>query len=97
MIPSFLRRLGPVAFQPPYRRVSAQGVGYRYEDIDITNVADDASQRIKDLAGRSTSGVITPSLTWDTRDNAEEPESWILQLVVGGFCWGTSRCREQVL
>jgi outer membrane protein insertion porin family len=45
------------------------GLGYRYEDIDITNVADDASQRIKDLAGRSTSSVITPSIAWDSRDN----------------------------
>jgi outer membrane protein insertion porin family len=49
------------------------GLGYRYEDIDITNVADDASQRIKDLAGRSTSSVITPSIAWDTRDNALNP------------------------
>jgi outer membrane protein insertion porin family len=49
------------------------GLGYRYEDIDITDVSDDASQRIKDLAGRSTSSVITPSVAWDSRDNQFNP------------------------
>jgi outer membrane protein insertion porin family len=49
------------------------GLGYRYEDIDISDVAEDASQRIKDLAGRSTSSIITPSIAWDTRDNALNP------------------------
>jgi outer membrane protein insertion porin family len=49
------------------------GLGYRYEDIDITDVSEDASQRIKDLAGRSTSSVITPSVAWDSRDNQFNP------------------------
>src|SRR5262249_39634428 len=49
------------------------GLGYRYEDIDITHVAEDASLRIKQLAGRSTSSVLNPSLTWDSRDNALNP------------------------
>jgi outer membrane protein insertion porin family len=49
------------------------GLGYRYEDIDITNVAEDASLRIKELAGRSTSSVVTPSISWDSRDNALNP------------------------
>jgi outer membrane protein insertion porin family len=49
------------------------GVGHRYEAIDITNVADDASLRIKELAGRSTSSVVTPSIAWDSRDNALNP------------------------
>jgi outer membrane protein insertion porin family len=49
------------------------GLGYRYEDINITDVSEDASQRIKDLAGRSTSSVITPSVAWDSRDNQFNP------------------------
>jgi outer membrane protein insertion porin family len=49
------------------------GLGYRYEDIDITDVSEDASQRIKDLAGRSTSSVISPSVAWDSRDNQFNP------------------------
>ena len=49
------------------------GLGYRYEAIDITNVAEDASLRIKQLAGRSTSSVVNPSLAWDSRDNALNP------------------------
>src|SRR5919109_2448872 len=49
------------------------GLGYRYEAIDITHVAEDASLRIKQLAGRSTSSVVNPSLAWDSRDNALNP------------------------
>ena len=64
------------------------GVGYRYEDIDITNVADDASQRIKDLAGRSTSSVITPSLTWDSRDNQLNPSRGFYNLLSVDFAGG---------
>src|ERR671922_164456 len=49
------------------------GLGYRYEDIDISDVSADASQRIKDLAGRSTSSIMSPSIAWDTRDNQFNP------------------------
>ncbi len=60
-------------FSRPLGEYLRAGIGYRYEDIDITNVSDDASQRIKDLAGRSTSSVITPSIVWDSRDNQFNP------------------------
>ena len=36
-------------------------------------MAEDASLRIKELAGRSTSSVATPSISWDSRDNALNP------------------------
>jgi outer membrane protein insertion porin family len=49
------------------------GLGYRYEDINITNVAEDASNRIKSLAGQSTSSVLNPSVAWDSRDNQFNP------------------------
>jgi outer membrane protein insertion porin family len=64
------------------------GLGYRYEDIDVTNVAEDASQRIKDLAGRSTSSVVTPSITWDTRDNANNPTSGFYNFLSVDFAGG---------
>jgi outer membrane protein insertion porin family len=75
-------------FSRPIGEYLRIGMGYRYEDIDITNVSDDASQRIKDLAGRSTSSVITPSLTWDTRDNALNPSRGFYNLVSVDFAGG---------
>jgi outer membrane protein insertion porin family len=36
-------------------------------------VADDASNRVKSLAGRSTSSVLSPSVSWDSRDNQFNP------------------------
>jgi outer membrane protein insertion porin family len=75
-------------FSRPIGEYLRAGVGYRYEDIDITNVADNASQRIKDLAGRSTSSVITPSLIWDTRDNASNPSRGFYNLLSVDFAGG---------
>ena len=75
-------------FSRPIGEYLRVGVGYRYEDINITNVADDASQRIQDLAGRSTSSVITPSLTWDTRDNALNPSRGFYNLLSVDFAGG---------
>ena len=73
------------------------GLGYRYEDIDITNVADDASQRIKDLAGRSTSSVITPSIAWDTRDNTINPTRGFYNFLQLRCCGWPSGRGEPVL
>src|ERR671923_1676034 len=64
------------------------GLGYRYEDIDISDVSEDASQRIKDLAGRSTSSVITPSIAWDTRDNALNPTRGFYNFLSFDFAGG---------
>jgi outer membrane protein insertion porin family len=64
---------GGLRFSRPIGEYLRVGLGYRYEDIDITDVSEDASQRIKDLAGRSTSSVVSPSLAWDSRDNQFNP------------------------
>jgi outer membrane protein insertion porin family len=64
---------GGLRFSRPIGEFLRVGLGYRYEDIDITDVAEDASLRIKSLAGRSTSSVLNPSLAWDSRDNAFNP------------------------
>jgi outer membrane protein insertion porin family len=64
---------GGLRFSRPLGEFLRAGVGYRYEEINITEVSDDASDRIKSLAGKSTSSVINPSLAWDSRDNALNP------------------------
>src|SRR5919109_2292412 len=79
---------GGLRFSRPIGEYLRLGLGYRYEAIDITDVASDASQRIKDLAGRSTSSVITPSMTWDTRDNALNPSRGFYNLLLVDFAGG---------
>jgi outer membrane protein insertion porin family len=71
------------------------GLGYRYEDIDISDVAEDASQRIKDLAGRSTSSVISPSITWDTRDNVLNPTRGFHNFLTVDFAGGPLGAENQ--
>jgi len=42
---------------------------YRLDEVDITNINDDASADLKDEYGKNTISSITPSFTFDTRDN----------------------------
>src|SRR5919108_4962483 len=79
---------GGFRFSRPFGEYLRVGLGYRYEDINITNVSDDASQRIKDLAGRSTSSVITPSITWDSRDNQFNPTRGFYNFLSFDFAGG---------
>jgi outer membrane protein insertion porin family len=71
------------------------GLGYRYEDIDITDVSEDASQRIKDLAGRSTSSVISPSVAWDSRDNQLNPTRGYYHFAAFDFAGGPLGAENQ--
>jgi outer membrane protein insertion porin family len=64
---------GGLRFSRPFGEFIRLGIGHRYQDIDITDVSEDASTRIKSLAGRSTSSVVTPSFAWDSRDNVFNP------------------------
>jgi outer membrane protein insertion porin family len=75
-------------FSRPLGEYLRFGVGYRYEDVDITNIADNASQRIKDQAGRSTSSIISPSMSWDSRDNALNPSHGFYNLLLLDFAGG---------
>jgi outer membrane protein insertion porin family len=79
---------GGIRFSRPFGEYLRVGLGYRYEDIDITDVADDASQRIKDLAGRSTSSVIGPSVAWDSRDNQFNPTRGFYNFATFDFAGG---------
>jgi outer membrane protein insertion porin family len=71
------------------------GLGYRYEDIDISDVSEDASQRIKDLAGRSTSSVMTPSIAWDSRDNVLNPSRGFYHFLSVDFAGGPLGAENQ--
>ena len=71
------------------------GLGYRYEDIDISDVSEDASQRIKDLAGRSTSSVMTPSIAWDSRDNVLNPSRGFYNFLSVDFAGGPLGAENQ--
>ena len=64
---------GGLRFSRPFGEFVRLGVAYRYEAINITEISVDASNRIQSLSGRSTSSVVTPSATWDSRDNAFNP------------------------
>lgn len=44
-------------------------IAYNFEKANISNVASDASNIIKDQEGKSTTSSITPSLVRDSRDN----------------------------
>ena len=75
-------------FSRPIGEYLRIGLGYRYENINITDIADSAPQNIQDQAGRSTSSVITPSLIWDTRDNALNPSRGFYNLLSVDFAGG---------
>jgi outer membrane protein insertion porin family len=82
-------------FSRPIGEYLRLGLGYRYEDVDITNVADNASQRIKDLAGRSTSSILSPSMSWDTRDNALNPSRGFNNFLTVDFAGGPLGAENQ--
>jgi outer membrane protein insertion porin family len=44
-------------------------IAYNFENANISNIASDASDIIKDQEGKSTTSSITPSLVRDSRDN----------------------------
>jgi outer membrane protein insertion porin family len=86
---------GGLRFSRAFGEYLRAGLGYRYEDINITDVAEDASQRIKDLAGRSTSSVITPSLAWDSRDNQSNPTRGFYNFLSFDFAGGPLGAENQ--
>ncbi|MCX5703007.1 MAG: outer membrane protein assembly factor BamA, partial [Candidatus Omnitrophica bacterium] len=46
---------------------------YRYDQIDITNITDTATDDLKSEYGKNSISSITPSLTYDSRDNVFDP------------------------
>jgi outer membrane protein insertion porin family len=79
---------GALRFSRPFGEFLRLGLGYRYEEIDITEVSEDASDRIKSLAGESTSSIINPSLAWDSRDNTFNPSRGFYSFLSFDFAGG---------
>jgi outer membrane protein insertion porin family len=46
---------------------------YKLEWVDISNISDDASKDLQDLSGTNSVSSLTPSLTFDSRDNIFDP------------------------
>ncbi len=82
-------------FTRPFGEFIRLGIGHRFETINITNVADTASDRIKSLAGRSTSSVLTPSFNWDSRDNIFNPTRGFHHLLFVDFAGGPLGAENQ--
>ncbi|MBF0606119.1 MAG: outer membrane protein assembly factor BamA [Magnetococcales bacterium] len=49
------------------------GVMYRFEDVNVFDVDDDAPKIVREQTGKATTSSITPTLTRDTRDNYNDP------------------------
>lgn len=56
-------------FGKNYGEYWGASIAYKFEITEIFNVADTASNIIKDQIGTKTTSAITPSITRDTRDN----------------------------
>jgi len=61
---------------------------YRYDQIDITDITETASNDLKQEYGKNTISSITPSLTFDSRDNVFDPKKG--DLLTGSFEWAGS-------
>ena len=64
---------GGVRFSYPVYDFVRAYIGYNYEDADIENISEDASESIKDLEGRNTTSSITTSLVYDSRNRRFNP------------------------
>lgn len=64
---------GGVRFSYPVYDFVRAYIGYNYEDADITNIDENASESIKDLEGRNTTSSITTSLVYDSRNRRFNP------------------------
>ncbi len=48
-------------------------IGYNYEDADIKNISDNASESVKELEGKNTISSITTALIYDSRNKRFNP------------------------
>ena len=58
---------------------------YRYDHMEISNPTDDASNYLKEEVGTSDTSSITPSLTFDSRDNMNDPKKG--NFLEGSYQW----------
>jgi len=64
---------GGVSFSVPLSEHLAYGIGYQYNRSNLTEIPVGASLLLQSQAGRQTTGELSQSLTWDTRDRALAP------------------------
>lgn len=66
---------GNISFGRELSEYVAGSINYEIEEVEITNVADDASSLIRDQIGSKLTSSISPSIWRDTRDNYLDPSS----------------------
>ncbi len=64
---------GSFGFGKRFAEYWSAGISYKYEDVTVFNVAENASSRIREQEGDSTTSSITTSIRRDTRDNFLDP------------------------
>lgn len=64
---------GGLRFGYPVYSFTRLTFGYNYENADITNIADDAAQSIKDLKGTNITSSITTTLTYNSKNRRINP------------------------
>lgn len=64
---------GRVLFVIPLDTYFYTSLGYGLEEVEVTDVNDDAASDFKDQVGKSTTSKIETGLIWDSRDNKLYP------------------------
>ncbi|MDQ6861717.1 MAG: outer membrane protein assembly factor BamA, partial [Verrucomicrobiota bacterium] len=84
-----------ITVRKPITRFLYASFEYRLEDIDIYNVATNASSLLQIEGGSRTKSVITPSLVYDSRDNpflSHKGQRFVFTpYVAGGFLGGNTQ------
>ena len=64
---------GSIGFGKEFSEYVGGRISYNIEDVEITDIADDASSLTKDQEGQKLTSSISPSIWKDTRDNRIDP------------------------
>ncbi|HAR96618.1 MAG TPA: outer membrane protein assembly factor BamA [Deltaproteobacteria bacterium] len=64
---------GSVFLSRPLTDFTRVGAKYKFESVDVTNIADDASSYIKEQAGSATTSSVTLSISRNTIDDVLNP------------------------
>jgi len=72
------RRGGDVRLGKEFTEFVRVDLMYRFENVDISNVADDASPALKDEVGKNTISSLFLGITRDSRDNIYNPSKGLV-------------------
>lgn len=79
---------GSIGFGKELSEYVGGNISYTLEDVEITEIADDASSLIKEQEGQKITSSISPSIWRDTRDNYIDPTTgsrYSLALEIAGL------------